>query len=1332
MDNLQTSPPPCDLGAEVVVQSTTSLTVSVNAENTSNMISLENEQNTILNHESAEQSNIEDETMDMTSKQSDEYINNALNCLKKCQDGIALEIDFTQKMRNGYFKSFCSMLAAEDTLLSLATDDDVDGIFLCSIVHADAEQTMARYFEFGAFSGFYLNVMGSMIKERYAWNVFPYNIYTEKDVIVEKQRACGLYASRRIEKPKKEYKNFSRKIYKRTSTGIAQCMSNLLQEKSEGKVDCDLVVCMVLQKRQNWEDKLDSCGHSKQRYFISTDSITDWESQLKLYRSNPQEAFAIPNFNLFTSTDDRVLSLEEQLMFLSSIPNFHKWIWYGKNNNAIKFEQRFSISSRWFPGSPRSRIIQAMYNGQDNVVIACLKTILGEKVCFDYKTKTRCQSTGIKRPNSDSALCEALGYSAEEEMGGEIVELPCKAMAKETQSEGRTVTVNSFEDDTDTQISDCDDDSQLDVPTHLPSQDLNNKILSESSSEKEIAFGTVVQTKPSLYSYFCGELFRQGTIAWRVLTQTESTVTMNAYHCESGDFLPTVFVHTSVKVIAQECTFSCTCLTFSTNLSPNENATTSTCCHCRLLKELHVDEVSTSFVNMSKVKEAKQLHQVKVLKLPSKDGTDKFSVAVDGVQTEFVTLFHVSRTGKTIVRCHSSRCQREQGSCRDIKRLSSNAALCPHLSAFRSFYTQQVRLSCEELDVNSEEEDNLHEDVEEDYTLMEADWGKVFDVDTGLWNFAPSSPSQETVDVNRYSEKYIYDVRKRWSTGLTELVFVPDIGSNKCDCEAGWTSSENENGVVVFSHYSNLFTDRGVRKCKIYRRTCLLNNCSKRWDGASDSIFQLSHATCAGYELGWQFVDSVVNSKMTFSGFVSCCQEKCKILDSYFMNVNTFINWFFGWASRMRIDFRQLCPGCDGPSPFLACDGTKIGLTFKNLCVEPIEKATKEAPTNVKKSRLDRCFLRSEEKSPSSKKQFAAARLFLRNLCCDVLSGKLDCLQKYDQLQSLLTYIPNSCVPSFVTMVQAKISIGLRQAYAAVFKLLSYDSCIDALIPLKICDEFMAFLELCELNSSTDELKISFIHKMRHYNCEIATLLSVTEPGTDVIQLFFYCCTLVKKVHEDNIDAVAAAPLENTYNPPRFGRAYYFTEHGKQLREVRSFPVDTKDQQNFDDTPDEICQKRFPQVSKKGTSYLFLWFCPKHGHCLGFHIIPGSEGRKDPAASLYAYCEHPPEVVLYDFTCSLSEYVHNRESGYFKDTRFFHDVFHGYTHSCSSAFRYNGLLGFEAVNSSICEQFNSFMQKIKTSAKLMSQTHFTFYLQFFIYIWNKKKEFLSLRRKILH
>jgi len=37
------------------------------------------------------------------------------------------------------------------------------------------------------------------------------------------------------------------------------------------------------------------------------------------------------------------------------------------------------------------------------------------------------------------------------------------------------------------------------------------------------------------------------------------------------------------------------------------------------------------------------------------------------------------------------------------------------------------------------------------------------------------------------------------------------------------------------------------------------------------------------------------------------------------------------------------------------------------------------------------------------------------------------------------------------------------------------------------------------------------------------------------------------------------------------------------------------------------------------TYFVFLWFCPAHGHCYGFHVIVGSDGRKDPANSLYAY-----------------------------------------------------------------------------------------------------------------
>ena len=178
----------------------------------------------------------------------------------------------------------------------------------------------------------------------------------------------------------------------------------------------------------------------------------------------------------------------------------------------------------------------------------------------------------------------------------------------------------------------------------------------------------------------------------------------------------------------------------------------------------------------------------------------------------------------------------------------------------------------------------------------------------------------------------------------------------------------------------------------------------------------------------------------------------------------------------------------------------------------------------------------------------------------------------------------------------------------------------------------------------------------------------------------------------------------------------------KKLRENRLFTADEKGgSQNFDDRPAKVCNTYFPQVCKRGSTNLFLWFCPLHGHCYGFHMIPGSEGRKDASASLYCYLEKPPKVVFYDFACSLSEYTQNRESGYFSQTRFFHNIFHRYSRKCSPAFRFQRLEGFSGFNTSICEQFNAFLQCIKASASLMTQEHFVFYVQFFISIWNKRR-----------
>ena len=129
------------------------------------------------------------------------------------------------------------------------------------------------------------------------------------------------------------------------------------------------------------------------------------------------------------------------------------------------------------------------------------------------------------------------------------------------------------------------------------------------------------------------------------------------------------------------------------------------------------------------------------------------------------------------------------------------------------------------------------------------------------------------------------------------------------------------------------------------------------------------------------------------------------------------------------------------------------------------------------------------------------------------------------------------------------------------------------------------------------------------------------------------------------------------------------------------------------------------------------------------HLIADGEGRKDPCQSLYTHLVKAPDMIFYDFACSLEEYSMNRESGYFKDTRFFHDIFHGYSHSCSKVYSSKGLNGLRMVNTSICEQFNSYIQCIKASAQHMSQNNFMFYMQYMIDRWNKRKK-ESYERKL--
>ena len=290
---------------------------------------------------------------------------------------------------------------------------------------------------------------------------------------------------------------------------------------------------------------------------------------------------------------------------------------------------------------------------------------------------------------------------------------------------------------------------------------------------------------------------------------------------------------------------------------------------------------------------------------------------------------------------------------------------------------------------------------------------------------------------------------------------------------------------------------------------------------------------------------------------------------------------------------------CGGISKILACDGTKLGTQFANTFVSPIETATCEVPESFKQTkRHDRCFLYNPDDTESSKKMYAKHRADLQAVSYNIIKGEANEPAVVDSLRNV---IPSECQAAFDVMTSHD-DRKVRKSFAGIFKLLGYSCAVDSIFPVFFCtklrNERQSFFDFNLLSQESS----FFSHDLSYF------LDSITiETSNPAHSLFCYCVDFVLAVHCNDISPEPALKIPGTYNPPKYGRAYYFTDHGHQVRQMRR--GNRKHGQIYDDAPDTRCEKRFPQVSKKGMSYLFLWFCLQHGHCYGYHVIPESEGR---------------------------------------------------------------------------------------------------------------------------
>ena len=117
-----------------------------------------------------------------------------------------------------------------------------------------------------------------------------------------------------------------------------------------------------------------------------------------------------------------------------------------------------------------------------------------------------------------------------------------------------------------------------------------------------------------------------------------------------------------------------------------------------------------------------------------------------------------------------------------------------------------------------------------------------------------------------------------------------------------------------------------------------------------------------------------------------------------------------------------------------------------------------------------------------------------------------------------------------------------------------------------------------------------------------------------------------------------------TYIPPSLrNRIMYFMDTGKEAELFQLVKHILKGDQtnetdadiiarnpNFDDMPDvdPACSKLFPKISRSGFGYLFLWFCPVHGHSYGFHLSWWRGEERSLCFLVQVLCTHAQGYVL--------------------------------------------------------------------------------------------------------
>lgn len=543
-------------------------------------------------------------------------------------------------------------------------------------------------------------------------------------------------------------------------------------------------------------------------------------------------------------------------------------------------------------------------------------------------------------------------------------------------------------------------------------------------------------------------------------------------------------------------------------------------------------------------------------------------------------------------------------------------------------------------------------------------------------------------------------------------------------------------------------------KCNVMKRRCRDStpSCDVEYSGKQHAIHQWSKDVCAGDEIGWLFVRAVETSKSSFTGFKTMRDFEYNenwTKSAPFMSVHTFLCWWFSWTAAMCIDFRKTGDPCQEKcytKPMLVvADGTHRGCCERYMDrskLTHIENAEIDVVEEPRHRRFDRVFMpyRRIQGKITCDNDMKINRLHLHEQCSCILekksAEKMNATLRATELSVQNNRLLNICrdLDSRVHKVVNKVihelyPQRLLKTVARVLRSLCRDAPLLAFLPWDSLDTIEMRLNDIASGRQMDKN----LRELATINPEFTHMLRAARAPKkldEIIDFIKYLVEDIRRVYKDDPPAPDPVTIPGTYNPEK-GLAYYFTPHGCQVRKKTGNTMDKTKGQNFDDMPDsDICTKDFPYVGRGGFGYIMVFCCADHGHVLGFHIINGSEGRKDVSNVLYKYLPVPPSHIFYDFACSVDEYGMNRFPGYFRRCHIHHDVFHSVNHTCPECYKSHRFIQLRAYNTEICEQFNSYLNVVKFTASHLTMSHYMQFMQFFTHRWNVRKTNLHSGRLI--